>query len=225
MADNTTWVEIFLDHKKAQKALYPDIQFDVLDNEALDAILNHATSGSRGVKKTLSVRKKKKSSTGVSKESIDLQRRELLASQLEKFFRGVTEVRNRYKAELQCSDGVIRLIGRYDTAVMAAMAHDAAARSHFRIKEAEKITNFPFGVILDILPGFHLDISQFQRSLETPDVVRKPRAHKNKSKVKEAKEVITTVSRAAREAKSNSKSESHTMLDEMIAKENAEVPQ
>uniref|UniRef100_A0A6S8APM6 AP2/ERF domain-containing protein n=1 Tax=Aplanochytrium stocchinoi TaxID=215587 RepID=A0A6S8APM6_9STRA len=189
LADTDTWLDLFNQQRQAQKEVYPELfceKSEVEENpsglatvsepkqetpvplQRTDEIVNESGSV---VPTTL------KLSTRQSNVNLTTNDEGYLEGNLA----GISEVRNRYKAELRCNDGCLRLVGRYDTAIQAALAHDSAARSHYEIKEAEKITNFPFTSVLDLLPGFVLDIKEFYRSLETTTTEKEDQEEKNKS--------------------------------------------
>ena len=91
-----------------------------------------------------------------------------------KKFIGVDEIRNRYKSELVLKSGETQLIGRYDTAVEAALAHDAAARHHYPLIKAELLCNFPYKNTMQVLQGWLPDTPLYAMPVSAPRP--KPRA-------------------------------------------------
>ena len=85
-----------------------------------------------------------------------------------KKFNGVEEIRNRYKAEIILKTGERQLIGRYDSAVEAALAYDVAARHHYPLKKAELLCNFPYKNTMQVLQGWLPDTPLFAKPISAP---------------------------------------------------------
>jgi len=77
-------------------------------------------------------------------------------------FNGIYQTRGRWRTEVVCPDGQVRLVGRYDSEVSAAVACDQALRLLYPLKIAEAAANLPHDEVVAALRGKLPSIDQFK---------------------------------------------------------------